>query len=400
MNIVGIVAEYNPFHKGHAYQIRKTRELLGEDTAVVCVMSGDFVQRGEPAVFSKYARAEAAVRCGADLVIELPLHGCLGSAERFADSAVSILGRLGVVDYLVFGSELDDKEALERTAQVLLTSDFDDRLRYHLQTGCSFPSARSAALCDLMGGVDMTQTPNNNLGIEYIKAILRSGYTMKPFPILREGAMHDAVYDGDMKSGSELRAMMKAGAAYVDFVPAEAYTVYARETESGRGPVFSEAMEAAILSRLRMIKKETFTALPDASEGLENRLHRACRTQCSLEEIYDSVKSKRYTHARIRRMTMCAALGVGSADYAADNLYARVLALNERGALVLRMTEAVRNIHVLSKPTTARSMEADAFSLFEKTADAHDLYVLGYQNKKYSAGEMDWKTSPVFLRKE
>ena len=123
MKIVGIVAEYNPFHKGHAYQLQKVREIYGEDTAVVCVMSGDFVQRGEPAVFSKFARAEAAVRCGADLVIELPLHYSIASAERFADGAVSVLGRLGVVEHLVFGCETDNFELLERTAEVLSTKE-------------------------------------------------------------------------------------------------------------------------------------------------------------------------------------------------------------------------------------------------------------------------------------
>lgn len=398
MKIIGIVAEYNPFHKGHAYQIQKTREMFGEDTAIVCVMSGDFVQRGEPAVFSKYARAEAAVRCGADLVIELPLHGCLGSAERFANCAVSILGRLGVVDHLVFGSESGDGAALEETAKTLLMPVFDECLRFHLQSGCSFPAARSKAIYDLMDGQDMTLRPNDNLGIEYIKAILRGGYDIQPYPIVRKGAMHDTHYDGAMKSGSELRLLMKNGEDCLGLIPDEAYSVYERERAQGRGPVFLSDLEPSVLSRLRMLKSDAFASLPDAAEGLENRLYRACRTKSSLTEIYDSVKSKRYAHARIRRMTMCAALGVIDSDYAADNLYARILALNERGGKVLRMTDGVRKIDVISKPSAIRTSDAACVSLFEKTADAHDLYVLAYENKRYSEGEADWKTGPLFVQ--
>ena len=166
MKIVGIVAEYNPFHKGHAYQLQKIRELYGEDTAIVCVMSGDFVQRGEPAVFSKFARAEAAVQCGADLVIELPLHISIGSAERFADGAIRILGNLGVVDHLVFGSERDDITLLERTAELLSTREFHERMKEQLETGCSYPAARSMVLQSMMNGEDATCLPNDNLGVE------------------------------------------------------------------------------------------------------------------------------------------------------------------------------------------------------------------------------------------
>ncbi len=398
MKIVGIVVEYNPFHKGHAYQLQKVRELYGEDSAIVCVMSGDFVQRGEPAVFSKYSRAEAAVHCGADLVIELPLHYSIGSAERFADGAVSVLGRLGVVDHIVFGSENDDCALLERTAEVLSSSDFDEKVKVHLQSGCSYPTARSKVLHELMDGIDVTATPNNNLGVEYIRAIRRHGYSMTPQPIMRVGAMHDAMYDGEMKSGSELRGLMKNGEDISDYVPEEAYRIYVRETEQGNGPVHLGKLETAILSRLRMLPFEVFSALPDASEGLEHRLYKACRRETSLEKIYDTVKSKRYTHARIRRMVMCAALGITAADYDCNALYARVLALNERGARVLKLSEKLRSIDVISKPAAARELSANQLAMFCKSADAHDLYVLAYDDESHRQGELDWSTSPIFVR--
>ena len=398
MKIVGIVAEYNPFHKGHAYQLQKVREIYGEDTAIVCVMSGDFVQRGEPAIFSKFARAEGAVRCGADLIIELPLHYSVASAERFADGAVSVLGRLGVVEHLVFGCETDDFELLERTAEVLSTKEFDETVKVALESGCSYPAARSMALRQLINDNDLTTTPNNNLGIEYIRAIHRHGFSMKPHAILRVGAMHDADYDGEMKSGSQLRRLLTDGNNIKDFVPEEAYDVYLREMKEGKGPVYLKKLESAMLSRLRMMSFDAYARLPDAVEGLEHKLYKACRKETNLEKIYDTVKSKRYTHARIRRMVMCAVLGIAASDYEKDGFYARVLALNERGARVLKLSEKQRTIEVISKPSSAREMSDERLALFCKAADAHDLYVLAYDNEMQRRGEADWVTSPIYIR--
>ena len=398
MKIGGIVTEYNPFHKGHAYQIRKIRELYGDDIGIVCVMSGDFVQRGEPAVFSKYARAEAAVRCGADLVIELPVAYSVASAERFASGAVNILGRLGVVDYLFFGSESGDCDRIEKTAELLLTPLFDDRVKEILETGCSYPVARSEALRELNNGEDITIHPNDNLGVEYVKAIKRCGFAIKPVAIKREGAMHDRLYDGEMKSGSELRGLMRSDEKIIDFVPNAAFEIYDREMKRGCGPVSLGNLETAMLSRLRMTPSSAFAALPDSAEGLENKLYEACRTRTNLNDIYDAGKSKRYTHARIRRMVMNAVLGITKRDYEEDNLYARILALNEKGGRILRESENHRSIDVISKPSVARTLSSEKLRLFEKTADAHDLYVLAYGNETMRVGEKDWSTSPIFVK--
>jgi predicted nucleotidyltransferase len=320
-------------------------------------------------VFSKYARAEAAVRCGADLVIELPLHISIGSAERFADGAVRILGDLGVVDHLVFGSERDDIALLERTAELLSTDEFHKRMKEKLETGCSYPAARSMVLQAMMNGEDVTCLPNDNLGVEYIRAIHRHKLSMKPKTVLRKGAMHDQVYKGTMKSGSELRGLLKLKEDISPYIPDEAYKIYTREAERGRGPVFLSDLEPMILSRLRMLPYEVFSNLPDASEGLEHKLYKACRTQTNLNAIYDSVKSKRYAHARIRRMTMCAALGVSAEDHNTEPLYARVLALNARGGRVLRKSEKLRSIDVISKPAAARNLNKEQFHLFCSAAD-------------------------------
>jgi len=398
MKIAGIVAEYNPFHKGHEYQIQKIREMLGADTGVVCVMSGDFVQRGEPALFSKYARAEAAVRCGADLVIELPVQFSVASAERFAQGAVSVLGALGNVDYLVFGSESGNTDLIARTAVILESPAFDRAIKNILESGCSYPTARSKALRQLMDDVDVTVAPNDNLGVEYIRAINHLGLSMKPISIQRLGARHDCRWDGEMKSGSEIRAIALQGNCISDYVPKAAYEVYMRETERGRGLVSLEAMEQAILSRLRMGRLDKFVSLPDASEGLENRLFKACCEEPSLTAVYDRVKSKRYTHARIRRMTMCAALGISKEDQQLDRTYIRVLALNENGGKILRDAREQCTLPVISKPAAARKLDGLKRESFEKSANAHDLYALAYSDIDARRGGADWITGPFFLK--
>ena len=221
---------------------------------------------------------------------------------------------------------------------------------------------------------------------------------MTPQPVMRVGAMHDMLYDCQMKSGSELRSLLRNGACICDYVPKAAYDIYVREIEQGNGPVTVNKLECAILSRLRMLPFDVFAALPDASEGLERKLYRACRRETSLEKVYDTVKSKRYTHARIRRMTMCAALGVHAADYEKDNLYARVLALNEKGARVLKLSEKQRTIDIISKPAAARELSAECLEMFSKGADAHDLFVLAFDAESARRGELDWTTSPVFVK--
>lgn len=398
MNIAGIVAEYNPFHLGHAYHIAETRRVLGEDCVIVCAMSGDFVQRGEPALYSKYARSEAAVRCGADLVLELPVHVSVSSAERFAQGAVELLGRLGVLTHLSFGSESGNISALQCVATAADSEEFHNLIKTNLESGCSYPVARSAALKKILGNADFTRTANDNLGIEYIRAIQKFGFEITPVAIRRQGAMHDAYTDDVMKSGSELRALVKQGSNISSYVPEAAYEIYQCEIDAGRGPVFPESLELSILSRLRMLPDQSFTNLPDASEGLEKKLQTACRRQVSLNEIYDTVKSKRYTHARIRRMTMNAALRITKSDYETDNCYARVLALNERGGRILRAAQDCGDVDIISKPSLARERSKAQLDAFMKTADAHDLYVLGCPNQTERKGEADWITSPIFVR--
>lgn len=395
MTITGIIAEYNPFHLGHAYQIAETKRRIGPDSAIVCVMSGDYVQRGEPAIFSKFVRARAALSCGADLVIELPLPWSMASAEYFAGGAVAILNGLGVVDYLSFGSESADLDGMYKIVQAEKSTDFSQKIKSAMEEGISYPAARTAVLEELTGGkAEALRRPNDTLGIEYLKALDRQHSTIQPLVIRRVGAGHDQYSAEIIKSASELRAMLARGENIGNHVPQNAYTVFMQEIRQGRGPVTGKAMEGLVLSRLRMMDLENFQRLPDAAEGLERKLYKACQTEPDLESIIRKVKSKRYTYARIRRMCMFAALGIDRQMLTQMPTYGRILACNLRGTEILRCARKTASIEMVNRPSSVRKLDHQINSIFACNAKAHDLYVLGYQNNEYHRGGEDWTTSP------
>ena len=325
---VGIVCEYNPFHLGHRKQIDSIREKFGANTGIICAMSGNYVQRGHPAVFDKTIRAEAAIRCGADLVVELPVTTSLSSAEGFAAGGVAVLSRL--CDGLCFGAETADLRQLLGTAEALLSEDFPKLLRRELDTGRSFPAARQAALEKMGLPGAILESPNNILAVEYCKAILRQSSPMQPLPIFREGSYHAKEADFENPSATSLRIRLQNGLEISEYLPEPAGRVFAG------APIHTlEAGQRAVLSRLRTMEDAEFEALPFGSEGLWRKLMRESRTQATLEAIASAVKSKRYTRSRIDRMILCAFLGITAQTLEAAIPYVRVLAFNDRGREIL-----------------------------------------------------------------
>ncbi len=330
MEITGIICEYNPLHRGHRHQFQKIREEVGEDSGIVCLMSGNFVQRGAPAIVDKSLRAAAAVSCGADLVLELPVTYALSSAEGFAAGGVEILSSF--CHRLCFGAECADEEALYSTAQALLSPEFKAHLRTFLDEGISFPAARQKALEAMGLQADMLTAPNNILAVEYCKAILAQESNMRPFPILRKGSYHAQEADRENPSATSVRTLMEADGSWEEFVPAEAvpYLKDATLHSLSRG-------ERAVLNTLRTLPDEAFSALPGGSEGLWRKFMHACRKKATVEEIIDATKSKRYTRTRIDRMLLCAFLGITEDMCRAAVPYVRVLALNDRGREILKL---------------------------------------------------------------
>ena len=325
---VGIVCEYNPFHRGHRKQIGIIREKFGAETGIICAMSGNYVQRGHPAIFDKTLRAEAALRCGADLVVELPVTTALSSAEGFASGGVAVLSKL--CDGLCFGAETADPDLLEQTAQTLLSADFPPLLRRELDKGRSFPAARQAALEAMGLPGKLLEAPNNILAVEYCKAIIRQASPMKPLPIFRAGSYHAEEADFENPSATSLRLRLQKGLDISAYLPEGAGKVFA-----GASIHTLEAGQRAILGKLRTMSEAEFEALPFGTEGLWRKLMRESRSQATLEDIASAVKSKRYTRSRIDRMILCAYLGITAEMMNTDIPYVRVLGFSNRGREIL-----------------------------------------------------------------
>ena len=397
MSVIGVVAEYNPFHFGHEHHLTETVRQLGEDCPVVCVMSGDFIQRGQAAVYSKFARAEAAINCGVDLVLELPLPWTLSSAEGFARGAVGLLGATGVVTHLSFGSECGETEPLEQLAELLLDPLFVNDIKTELNNdeGISFAAARQRAAAKRVGELScQLETPNNILAVEYIKQLYDQNLHIKPITIQRFGSGHDQTGESGPRSASEIRRAIASGGDITGSVPEGALAVYRRENKLGRGPVLDENLELAILSRLRMLDDAAFAALPDAGEGLNFRLARAAREGTTVDAVVAAAKSKRYALSRIRRMTMCAALGVKADDAQGIPPYARVLAATQRGCALLREMSTKSAVPVVTKPASVKELDDRAKHIFNVCSAAHDLFSLGYTAQAERRGGADWRISP------
>ena len=374
MNHVGVICEYNPFHNGHMRQLRAIREQLGQDTAVVCLMSGDWVQRGAPAIFQTHLRAEAAVRCGADLVLELPIPYVLSSAEGFAAGGVRILSELGC-DRLSFGSEQGRAEPLMSAARLQLDPDFDARLREALASGVSYASARAEALRAL-GAPDVVSKPNDNLGVEYCKSILRQGCSMQPLVIPRAGAYHAEALDPAEPSASALRRVLVDGGQWQEAVPDRLRSLY--ETAERH---FSSNGERAVLARLRTLSDDAFKALPFGSEGLWSRLMRFARTEATVDTVIDGTKTKRYARARIQRMVLCAFLGLTESLMQTEPPYVRILAFNDCGRSLLRQARTL--LPLLDSGERAAD---GAYAAFE--ARSADLYALFSDGPVASGGAL------------
>lgn len=392
MNAVGIVAEYNPFHTGHAYHIAETRRLLGEDRGVICAMSGSWVQRGECALTDKWTRAALALKGGADLVLELPLPWAISSAEGFARGAVTVLKATGVVDILSFGSESSDLEGLRRLASALDSPEYRTALRAELDKGRSFAEARQKAALDFLGKpANLLRGANDSLGVEYLRA---AGEELSAVAVLRQGVSHDSPCpEMDHASASYLRERMRGGE---DVSPWLGKDAPAELQKAGLARM--ENIERAMLSRLRQMGEEAFAALPDSGgpEGLPARLVRAAGKAESLEEFYALSKTRRYAHARIRRLALWAFLGLTAADRPTSGpAYLRVLGMNSRGKKLLREMKETATLPILTKPAHIRDLGEGAQALFAIECKGTDLFGLCFDKIKPCG--MDYTTGPVIL---
>ena len=386
MRFCGIVAEYNPFHNGHAFHIRQSRALTGVDY-VICALSGGFVQRGEAAVFDKWTRTACTLLGGADAVIELPLLYAVQSAEGFARGGVCVLRAAGA-DVLSFGCETDDIAGLTSIAKTLNheTRHFKKILRQHLDSGISYPKARMmAAFADAPPEFYM---PGAILGIEYIRAILKHRSKMMPYAVKRIGsAYHDTAADHALASATAIRKALeedRSSAAYAA-MPGVCADYLNTHIDAGLRPVFPNAFDTQLIFKLRMGGPEYIKTLGDVSEGLENRIYDAAKTCTTREELIDKVKTKRYTYTRISRILLYALLGITK-----DMIRSR----NKRKIDHIRVLGA-RNSDVLSALANASTVplvtgSAAASPVPSIDIAASDVYALTQSAPPYSASSRDY----------
>ncbi|MBR6996444.1 MAG: nucleotidyltransferase family protein [Ruminococcus sp.] len=376
MKVSGIICEYNPFHNGHLYHIRKTRE--NGATHIAAVMSGNFVQRGDTAIMDKLERARLAVRSGADLVIELPVQYSLASAENFASGAVHLLDSLGAVDELSFGSECGDTRKLLKAMETvdLAALTHADEIKSIMEKGYTYPRA----LNSVVNGYDpeaaaIIAEPNNTLAVEYLRALKRSGSAMEPFTVMREKAAHDGTEASDgFASASMLREMIENGESIDSFTTEEWAAAVRSAVKNGETASMSR-LERVILYKLRTCSVEEIAQICDVGQGLEHRIYGA-RMAGSLDELLFTVKTKRYTMARIRRIMLALLIGITKTDMEQLPPYGRILAFNERGREILARAKGSAMIPFGSSIAKLSQLGDTAERFAELEIRASDIYGL------------------------
>lgn len=401
MKTAVITAEYNPFHKGHRWQLEQVRAAGASHVAVV--MSPDFTQRGTPAIFPKRLRAQAALENGADLVLELPVCYALAGAQRFAFGAVQLAAAMGCVDLLAFGAEDTDLVRLRQACTALQQEEVNQTIRQLLQSGITFAKARERAVAAVYGEKTalLLQKPNNILAIEYLCQLEKlSDAHIQPLALGRIGNTHDGEPVGEFASASFLRGLILEGRweQAQRYLPQNVWQLYRQAQQEGQIADL-QLGERAVLSALRRMEKSEMAQLADLSEGLENRLYRASREACSLEQLYAAVKSKRYPLARVRRLVMNAFLQLPAQMQTLPPPYLRVLGMNKRGKQIVSAMKQTASLPVsTSLMKLARSTEA-ARQWAQVEAAACDQYSIFCRQVQPSGS--DWSLPFVsFLGKE
>lgn len=386
--ICGVTAEYNPLHNGHVYQLNELHKN-GADVIVV-VMSGNFMQRGEPAILDKWTRARAAVECGVDLVVELPSAWSVASAQRFAEAAVGIMAKLGV-DTIGFGCECGDGKRLQSAAEFLSSDEFNSKLKDRISEGGNFPTAVSNAAglhCDILAGA------NNSLAIEYIKAAKKLIKKCDFIAVKRIGVEHDGeMTDGVFASASMIRNSILSGVEYARYIPDIMALELDVSISNDLAPASLIRLERGIIAKLRTMSVKELRTIPDVSEGLENRILSAAKSVSDLESLYSAVKSKRFTHARIRRIILNAYLDTTSALQNISVPYIRPLAFNKKGSEIIK-NAAEQGLPIYTK-SAKFAYDPRCAAAFEHEVNAGSIYALCVPNPLKAVDE--YRATPAAI---
>ena len=398
MKIAAVIAEFNPLHKGHVLPLQKARQLVGADGAVLCIMSGNVVQRGDFAIFSKQIRTQAALMAGADLVIELPAVYALSSAQYFAQGAVALIDAMGMEEnHLVFGSELGEVLPLLKVAQLLETPKIQKTIQEEMKKGISYGMACQNALIGTGDVGESLKSPNNLLGIAYLRAILSLGAKIEAHTIKRVGVSHDAKNpQGEFASATYIRQGMLTGAADFSYMPQEIAHLFEKAMETEE-PISFWQEETMILALLRGAIKPKGGFLGD-SEGLAQKIINSGKKAGSVEELFHLTKSKRYHLSRIRRLILSICLGFTGEDRPPKPPYIRVLGANITGQAVLAKMRKTASLPIIIRPGQAKQLQENGLKMFTLENKVTDLRGLCSGDVNRRKGGQEWRESPIILR--
>ena len=416
MAVLGVIAEFNPFHNGHQHLISQARQAHNFD-AVICVMSGNFVQRGEAAICNKWARAHMALHAGADLVIEIPACFCIRSAYYFALGALQLLDRTRVVTHLAFGSESGRLDELGAIAAMIGNESqaYKHHLKSCLAQGLSYPSARARAIESITGphltGIgSILGQPNNILGIEYLRVLEQERIPIEPLTIPRIGSGYKSLDFSTMASASAIRHCLLNDrgniAIAATMMPAAAFALLQQEVESGRAPVATTDLSQVLLAKLRMIQPDHLRQIYEVAEGLENRILKAGMTCGTWEELRDSIKSKRYSLTRINRLLLYILLDLQNRqihDFDQHGpLYIHTLGFSPKGRKILQAIKNKSSLRILNRGSAVKAAAEDKDAevlrdMLRLDVLATDLYCLLYPQARQRYGARDFTTSPQLV---
>lgn len=430
MKILGIIAEYNPFHNGHLYHLEMSKAQVAAD-GVICILSSSFLQRGEPGLVDKWQRAKMALKAGIDLVIELPTVYSLRSAEFFAYGGVTLLEATGVVDFISFGSESGNLEKLHQIANILAheSPEFQRLISVHLDQGLSYPAARTGALVDYIDQckdgsslsaneiAELTSSPNNILGLEYLKAMIRLQSALVPMTIPRLGAQyHETKIKAKISSATAIREEIKSNLfrkkallskKVLKTIPKSSAQILRDNFTLGQGPIFSEAFASQLLTLLRRAKVDDLIKLYDVRAGLENRIKEAAEKATTFAELIELIKTKRYTWTRIQRIVFHFLINLTSVqceyfDQLGGPQYIRILGFTPRGQKILSLMKDRAKLPIITqignhfqRQQTSKPIN----QMLELELLATDLYSLALPNQAYRLGNRDFSEKVIIEEK-
>lgn len=377
MNVFSVISEFNPFHNGHKYLIDSMREQGA--THITAIMSGNFTQRGEPAIIDKYSRAKAALENGIDLVLLLPVTYSTASAQDYAFGGVSIAEAMGCCNTLFFGSECGDIQKLKKIRDTFESIEFKAWFAGYVSSNESYARAIELSLVNTLGNeyADIIRASNNLLAVEYIKAIYDINSSLEPKTIKRSGVAHDSdIPFENYASASFIRSLINSNSDFKKFMPKESYDIVLESLRQKAAPANIYNLEKLIIYRLRTMTENDYKYLPNISEGIENRLRNASLNSTTLDTLFNKIKTKRYPNSRLRRLVIRSLLNITDSDCSVPPQYIRVLGFNERGKDILREMRKTTKLPVVMKAKDIKELCFEARRQFECESIADDVYAL------------------------